>query len=91
VRADARVPDSARVLLDVREVDVGMSEAVVTERLRVLLDQLGPKIGTLCAMIVSPALADQSRLFQSAGIGVGLRIGLFSDEPSARHWLSTHR
>jgi hypothetical protein len=30
-------------LLDVREVDVGMSKHVVVERLRVLLDQLGPK------------------------------------------------
>jgi hypothetical protein len=40
VRADARVPNGALVLLDVREVDV--SKHVVVERLRVLLDQLGP-------------------------------------------------
>jgi hypothetical protein len=36
VRADGRVPNGALLLLDVREVDVGMSKRIVTERLRVL-------------------------------------------------------
>ena len=83
VRADARVPDNALLLLDVREVSAGMSEYVVVERLRVLLDQLGPKLGPVCAMIVSPEVADQARIFQTEPIGFGLRVDLFSDEHSA--------
>jgi hypothetical protein len=57
----------------------------------VLVDQLGRKLGPVCAVIVSPGLAEQSRLFQDAGSGVGLRVGLFRDEPSARQWLRAHR
>jgi hypothetical protein len=91
VRADANVPNGALVLLDVREVDVGMGGPTVVERLRVLLDQLGPKIGPVCAMIVPPGLAEQARLFQVAGIGAGLKVGLFSDEQSAREWLISSR
>ena len=91
VRADASVPNGALLLLDVREVDVGMSKPVVVERLRVLLDQLGPKLGPLCAMIITSDLGDQAQIFQTEGIGFGLRVGLFSDEPSAREWLKAYR
>jgi hypothetical protein len=42
-------------------------------------------------MIVSPSLMTQGRIMQEAGSGVGLRIFLFTDESSARHWLSTYR
>ena len=45
VRADARVPNGALVLLDVREVDVGMSKPVVVERLRVLPRPIGIEVG----------------------------------------------
>jgi hypothetical protein len=91
VRADARVPSGALVLLDVREVDVARSEFTPVEQLRALLDHLGPKLGPVCAMIVRPEIATQARIFQGAGVGVGLRVGLFSDEPSARRWLSAPR
>jgi hypothetical protein len=91
VRADARVPNGALVLLDVREVDVGMSKPVVVERLRVLLDQLGPKLGPACALIVTPEVGDQASIFQTEAIGFGLRVKLFSDEPTARLWLNALR
>ena len=91
VRADAGVPNGALLLLDVREVDVWMSEYVVIERLRVLLDQLGPKLGPACAMIITPRVADQARIFQAEGAGFALRVGLFSDEQSARKWLNAYR
>ena len=91
VRADARVPNGALVLLDVREVDVGMSAPVVVERLRVLLDQLGPKLGSACALIVNPELADQAGIFQTEAIGIGLRVKLFSDERIARRWLNANK
>jgi hypothetical protein len=88
IRADASVPNNALILLDVREVDVGMSEHAVVERLRVLLDQLGPKLGPACAMLVPQGLAEQGRLFQTEAIGFGLRVRLFSDELTARQWLT---
>jgi hypothetical protein len=91
VRADASVPNGALVLLDVREVDAGMSKHVVIERLRVLLDQLGPKLGPVCAMIIRAEIGDQARTFQTEGVGFGLRVSLFNDELSAREWLSAYR
>ena len=84
VRADERVRSAALILIDTRGVDVGMSEHVVVERLRVLVNQLGPKVGPACALIVSPGVAEQARVFQTEAMGFGLRVGLFSDEPSAR-------
>jgi hypothetical protein len=87
VRADARVPNGTLVLLDVRGVDVGMSKHVVVERLRVLLDLLGPKLGVACALIVTPELSDQSRIFETEAAGFGLRAKLFTDERTARQWL----
>jgi hypothetical protein len=91
VRADTGVPHGALVLLDFRLVDPGISEAIVPERLPVLLDQLGPKLGPVCAMVVTPGLAEPSRLFQLPGIGVGVRVALFNDELSAREWLSSYQ
>jgi hypothetical protein len=91
VRADARVPNGMLVLLDVREVDVGMSKHVVVERLRVLLDLLGPKLGPACALIVTPELGDQSRIFETEATGFGLRVELFTDERTARQWLNALR
>lgn len=91
VRADARVPNGALILLDVREVDVGMSMPVVVERLRVLLDLLGPKLGTTCAVVITPELGDQASLFQTEATGFGLRVKLFSDERIARRWLNANK
>jgi|ERR1017187_7388497 hypothetical protein len=91
VRADAHVPNGALVLLDVREVDVGMSAPVVIERLRVLFDLLGPKLGTTCAVIITPELGDQASLFQTEATGFGLRVKLFSDERIARRWLNANK
>jgi hypothetical protein len=90
-RADPAVPNDALLLIDARDIDVAMSESTMAERLRVLVGLLGPKLGRVCAVIVPPRLAPQFRLFQTAGNGMGLQIELFSDEPSARQWLSAHR
>ena len=92
VRADARVPNGALLMIDVREVDVGMSKPVVVERLRLLFDLLGPKLGPACALIVTPGLGgDQASIFQAEAAGFGLRVELFSDERTARQWLKAHR
>jgi hypothetical protein len=91
VRADAGVPSGALVLLDVRQVDVAGNEYTPVEQLRSLVNQLGPKLGPACALLVRPEATIQARIFQDAGIGVGLQVGLFTDEPSARQWLSASR
>jgi hypothetical protein len=91
VRADSRVPNGALVFLDVRDVDIGMGHPVVVERLRVLCSQLGPKLGPACAMLVTPAVRDQSSTFQAEAVGFGLRVNLFTDESKARHWLNGKR
>ena len=90
VRADARIPNGALVLIDVREVDVGMSAPVVLERLRVLFDQLGQKLGPVCALVVSPDVTDQASEFKERASGFGLRVSLFTDEQSARQWLNAY-
>jgi hypothetical protein len=87
LRADARVPDGALLLIDGRETDGGMSEHVVRERVRVLLEGLGPKLGPVCALIVAAAILEDAQVFRFEGAGVGLRVALFNDEPSARQWL----
>jgi hypothetical protein len=57
----------------------------------VLLDQLGPKLGPACAMLVTPRVSDQASVFQTEALGFGLRVSLFNDEPSARRWLTAYR
>jgi len=91
VRADLRVPNGALILLDVRKVEAGMGKHVVIERLRVLLDELGPKLGPACAMIVTLRILDQASMFQAEAVGFGLLVKLFSDEPTARQWLGAYR
>jgi hypothetical protein len=91
VRADARVPLGALVLIDARQRDLAPSEFAVVERLRVLLDQLGPKLGPVCAVVVPAGPATQWRIFQDAARGAGLQVALFIDEPSARLWLEAPR
>lgn len=79
-------------MLDAREIDVGISEYVVGERLRVLFDQLGPKCGRNCAVIIPSGLgADQMRMFKERAVDFGLRLSLFNDEQLARDWLTGQR
>jgi len=92
VRADPNVPKNALLLLDVREIDVSMfSGHALLERLRALTEQLGRKLGPVCALIVPPELSIHGALFRDTGLLVGLRVRLFTDEPSARLWLNKYR
>ena|ERR1700676_2300383 len=88
IRADAAVPDNALILIDAREVFIGMSEPVVVERLRVLLDQLGGKLGRRCALVIDPGGADQAEIFKTEAPAFGLRVSLFTNEQLARDWLN---
>ena len=90
VQADARVPNGALVLLDVRKSTVRLHDYAVIERVRVLIDQLGSKLGRACA-IVNPLGPDkQSGVFQDAASDFGLWVRCFRDEASARDWLNGH-
>jgi hypothetical protein len=90
VRTDERVPSGAPLLLDVREIDGVADKQVMVERLRLLLRHLGPKLGKVCALLVAPRVREQADIFQREAIGIGLRVELFGNEPSARRWLSTY-
>jgi hypothetical protein len=65
--------------------------AVVVERLRVLFDLLGPKLGVICALITTPQVGEQAALFRTEAKGFGLRVRLFSDERMARRWLNANK
>jgi hypothetical protein len=91
VRVDSRVPLGTMLIVDVRSLPVpDFSEAAVIEHLNLLITLLGPKLGPACA-IVSGAHGADPHMFQTAGRGVGLRVGLFLDEHTARQWLHTQR
>jgi hypothetical protein len=90
VRADERVPSGAPLLLDVREIDGVVGKQAVVERLRMLLQHLGPKLGQVCALLVAPRVREQADIFQREAVGIGLRVELFGNEPSARRWLNTY-
>ena len=87
IRFDASVPEGVPVILDVRSVMTDLSEATLIERLRVLITDLRPKLGTAMAMIVGEAHLPKSHGIQIAARELGLRVGLFYDDQSARDWL----
>jgi hypothetical protein len=90
VRADERVPTGAPLLLDAREIDGIADRQVMVERLRMLLQHLGPKLGPVCALLVTPRVREQADIFRKEAVGIGLRVELFGNEPSARRWLNTY-
>ena len=90
VRADERVPSGAPLLLDAREVDGIAGKQVVVERLHMLLQHLGPKLGQVCALLVASRVREQADIFQREAVGIGLRVELFGNEPSALRWLKTY-
>jgi hypothetical protein len=90
IRVDPRVHDGALLILDVRSVRLDLTEAVLMDRLRALIDQLGMKLGSACAMI-NREHGHDSQVVQIAGRDFGLRVRLFHEEASARQWLSAYR
>jgi hypothetical protein len=75
IRRDPGVVEDMHVIYDVREVDPGR-ELTAGQR------------GWICAVIVPPGFADQSMAFQETGRPRGLRVELFTEEKTARRWLS---
>jgi hypothetical protein len=89
IAGDARVPPGVLVMVDIRRADPIDDPAEVDRRARTLVERLGPKLGSACAVIVPPRLATIAEHFQSMSTELGLRIALFRDEPDARRWLMT--
>jgi hypothetical protein len=64
VRADAHVPSGPPLLLDLREIDGIADKQVMVERLRMLPQHLGPKLGPGCALLVAPRVREQADIFR---------------------------
>jgi hypothetical protein len=90
VRADPSVPNGALLLFDAREFEEALTESLVWQRVALLRQQLGPKLGLVCAVLVSEQSVVGVRLFQIVAAEHELRVGLFRDEAEARQWLSAY-
>ena len=90
IRTDPAVPRGALVLLDIRGLKVLPQGPAAVDRLRALVEHLGPKLGWMGAMVIDPPLAEDARTFQAAAKSVGLRVEIFSDVPSAEKWLRSY-
>lgn len=90
VQADGRVPNGALLLIDASELTVPLNKEAATERLRRWFEGLRPKVGRVCAVIVEIDRVVDSRFFQIAGTNLDLLVGVFTDEPSARRWLTAY-
>src|SRR5436190_17324717 len=89
VRNDPAVPDGARLIIDSRQLDVRMSSVQLIDRIKNLARRLGPKMGTACAMVVSPENAVLSFQFRDFAEGlIALRIGVFTEMEDAKRWLT---
>ncbi len=86
--SDARVPDRALLLIDARRADPATGVHDLQLRAQLIAEGLGPKLGPLCAVIAPPRLTSDAAFFQAAVGQLGLRVGIFNDEPEARKWLS---
>ncbi len=91
VRADPAVPDGAPLIIDSRELQVKMSAIRLIDRITNLRHRLGPKMGTACAMVVSPENALLSHQFRHfAEDSIDLRVGVFANMDDARKWIDPH-
>ena len=90
VRTDPSVPTGALLLLDARQFEEAITEALLRQRVALLRTQLGPKLGQVCAVIVPEQSIVDARLFQIIAVEHELRVGLFRDEAEARQWLSAY-
>lgn len=90
IRADAAIIDGFVVLVDARDAKVTFRDASIDDRTQALVDSLGPKFGGACAFIEPADDPLYGKRFQRAGAKIGLRVGLFADEPSALRWLGVY-
>ena len=64
IRADPSVPNNALLLIDARQFQDAVTEPLLRQRFALLRQQLGPKLGQVCAILVSEQGMVDVRLFQ---------------------------
>ena len=89
IEADPRVPLRALLLIDGRRADPARDALELGERVHLIAQLLGPKMGPVCAIIAPPRLSADAGYLQAAGGQFGIRVAVFNDEPEARQWLTT--
>ncbi len=91
IAEDPLVPDAALLLCDARQVRETYTQDVLEDRIPKFFEQLGPKLGSVCAMLVS-AESDPlaARLFQIKAGARHVTVGLFQDLAEARRWLGPY-
>jgi hypothetical protein len=90
IRADPRVPDGTLILLDARLHTEHLTQALVRERIVLIKDALGPKMGTVFAILVSEDRKIDGMLFQVVAAEYEVRVGIFVDRTLARQWLRAY-
>jgi hypothetical protein len=91
IRGDARVPVGVLLMLDQRRGwMISSSPSLIAGRLRLLLTELGGKLGSVWALICeTDAQKVEARVAQTIARDMNIQIGIFDDEASARVWLKT--
>ena len=88
IRADPAVLDGSVLIVDARFSRVTFLDATLEARVRLLLDQLGPKVREVCAFIEPEYDPVFGLKFQRACASLGVQVGLFANEARAREWLA---
>ena len=89
IEADPRVPRRALLLVDGRRADPTRDVLELGDRVHLIAQLLGPKMGPVCAIIAPPRLTPDANYLRAAGGQFGIRVAVFNDEPEARRWLAT--
>jgi hypothetical protein len=87
IKSDPNVPDGAWLIIDLRKYEARLTQSELEVRVRSLLDALGAKIGTACAVVVGDTSLRFGLSLQMVAGNMNFRIAVFNDEVSARNWL----
>jgi len=90
IRADPRVPDGALILLDARLHVETLTQAIVAERIPLIKQALGPKMGSVFAILVSEDRKIDGMLFQVVAAEQNVRVGIFINHAMAKQWLRAY-
>lgn len=88
--ADPQVPTGVLVILDLGRMDAPVSLADLEHRTRLLVAELQPKLGPVCAVIVPPRLETDIQPIRLISDQLGVRFALFHDEDEAKGWLGRY-
>jgi hypothetical protein len=90
IRADPRVPDGTLILLDARLHTEGLTQALIRERIVLIKEALGPKMGPVFAILVSEDRKIDGMLFRVVAAEYQVRVGIFVDRAMAMQWVRAY-